>query len=207
MGLNQSCVQRIVALPTLGHVKRSLMFFGAGVIVIMLFNCFVGIGKMQSIFEKFTLIALLYIFPFLAMYALYHDCDPITLGYVQKADKMMPFFVEDIAGHLIGVPGIFISSVFSAALSTMSANLNALAGIVYLDYIKPYIKHTERKANYIMRGFICACGVYSIVGGLVVEQFSSILQLIYSIGGVTMGAVFGVYVLGMLVPRVHGRVS
>ncbi|XP_054091959.1 sodium-coupled monocarboxylate transporter 1 isoform X2 [Zeugodacus cucurbitae] len=185
VGLNQSCVQRVVALPTLGHVRRSLLLFGIGVFVIMILNCFVGI----------------------TMYALYHDCDPLTRGYVQKADKMMPFFVQDIAGHLKGMPGIFISSVFSAALSTTSASLNALAGVVYMDYIKPRIKHTERRANLIMRGFICICGVYSIISGFIVEKFSSILQVTYSIGGVTLGSVFGVYMLGMLVPRAHGKAA
>lgn len=141
------------------------------------------------------------------MYALYYDCDPLTSGYVQKQDKMMPFFVQDIAGHLKGMPGIFISSVFSAALSTMSASLNALAGVVYLDYIKPRIKHTEKKANFIMRGFICVCGIYSIIAGVIVEKFSSILQVIYSISGITLGSVFGVYLLGMLIPRAHAKVS
>ncbi|XP_017488496.1 PREDICTED: sodium-coupled monocarboxylate transporter 2, partial [Rhagoletis zephyria] len=185
VGLNQSCVQRIVALPSLSHARHSLIIFGVGFLVIMFFNCFTGI----------------------IMYARYHDCDPVQQGYVQKPDKMMPFFVQDIAGHLKGIPGVFISCVFSAALSTMSANLNALAGVVYFDYIKPHVKHTERKANLIMRAFICLCGAYSIFGGLVVEKFSSILQVIYSIGGVTMGSVFGVYLLGMLVPQAHGRAA
>ncbi|XP_034485819.1 sodium-coupled monocarboxylate transporter 2 [Drosophila innubila] len=185
VGLNQSCVQRIVSLPSLAHAKRSLVFFGIGFLLIMSFNCFTGI----------------------VMYARYHDCDPLTQGVVSKLDKMMPYFVQDIMGHLTGMPGIFISCVFSAALSTLSASINSLSGIVYFDYIKPHINHTEHKANVIMKLFVFFSGIYCIFGGIVVEKFSSILQMVYSIAGISFGSVTGVFLLGMLVPRAHGRAA
>uniref|UniRef100_T1PIW0 Sodium:solute symporter family protein n=1 Tax=Musca domestica TaxID=7370 RepID=T1PIW0_MUSDO len=185
VGLNQSCVQRIVSLPSLKHARRSLIIFGFGFVMIMFFNCFTGI----------------------VMYARYHDCDPLEAGFVSKADKLMPFFVQDVVGHLKGMPGVFISCVFSAALSTMSAGMNSLAGIVYFDYIKPHIKHTERRANLTMKTLVLLTGLYCILAGTVVEKFSSILQIVYSIGGVTFGSVFGVFLLGMLVPKAHGRAA
>ncbi|KAH8418032.1 hypothetical protein KR222_010824 [Zaprionus bogoriensis] len=185
VGLNQSCVQRIVSLPSLAHARRSLIFFGFGFVLIMTFNCFTGI----------------------VMYARYHDCDPLTLGQVSKLDKMVPYFVEDIMGHLSGMPGVFISCVFSAALSTLSASINSLSGIVYFDYIKPHIHHTEHRANVIMKLFVFFSGIYCIFGGIVVEKFNSILQIVYSIGGISFGAVTGVFLLGMLVPRAHGRAA
>lgn len=141
------------------------------------------------------------------MYARYHDCDPLAAGFVSKADKLMPFFVQDVVGHLKGMPGVFISCVFSAALSTMSAGMNSLAGVVYFDYVKPHIRHTEGRANFIMKTFVFIMGVYCILAGTVVEKFSSILQMVYSIGGVTFGSVFGVFMFGMLVPKAHGRAA
>ncbi|KAI8124518.1 Sodium-coupled monocarboxylate transporter 2 [Lucilia cuprina] len=185
VGLNQSCVQRIVSLPTLKHARHSLIIFGFGFVIIMAFNCITGI----------------------VMYARYHDCDPLAAGFVEKADKLMPFFVQDVVGHLKGMPGVFISCVFSAALSTMSASMNSLAGIVYFDYIKPRIKHTERRANLIMKALVLFTGVYCILAGVIVEKFTSILQMVYSIGGVTFGAVFGVFMMGMLVPKAHGKAA
>jgi len=38
---------------------------------------------------------------------------------VSKPDKMMPFFVQDIMGHLAGMPGVFISCVFSAVFTVI----------------------------------------------------------------------------------------
>ncbi|KAH8311678.1 hypothetical protein KR044_007448 [Drosophila immigrans] len=185
VGLNQSCVQRIVSLPSLAHARRSLVLFGFGFILIMTFNCYTGI----------------------VMYARYHDCDPLSLGTVSKLDKMVPYLVQDVMGHLTGMPGVFISCVFSAALSTLSASINSLSGIVYFDYIKPHIHHTEHKANVIMKLFVFFAGIYCIFGGMIVEQFGSILQMVYSIGGMSFGSVAGVFLLGMLVPRSHGRAA
>lgn len=52
---SQSCVQRIVALPTLADSRLSLVLFCIGVIFIMFINFSTGI----------------------IMYAYYHDCDPL----------------------------------------------------------------------------------------------------------------------------------
>jgi len=84
VGLNQSCVQRIVSLPSLGHARRSLVLFGFGFILIMFFNCFTGI----------------------VIYSRFHDCDPIQSGHVSKVDKMVPYFVQDTVGNLWGMPGV-----------------------------------------------------------------------------------------------------
>uniref|UniRef100_T1PG30 Sodium:solute symporter family protein n=1 Tax=Musca domestica TaxID=7370 RepID=T1PG30_MUSDO len=183
IGLNQSCVQRIVSLPSMENARRALILTGIGVLIIMGFNSFSGI----------------------VMFARYAGCDPIKAGIVQKPDKMMPFFVQDIMGHLKGMPGVFISCVFSAALSTMSANLNSLAGVVYFDYIKPFIRHTDERANTIMKIFVVAMGSYCILGGLVVQKFNSILQTIVTITSLSYGAVIGVFLVGMFVPRVNGK--
>ncbi|XP_055905825.1 sodium-coupled monocarboxylate transporter 1-like [Eupeodes corollae] len=183
IGLSQVCVQRIVALPSLGQAKKSLFIFAIGFIFVMFFNCFTGI----------------------IMYSMYHDCDPLKIKIVDKPDKMMPFFVQDVVGHLKGMPGLFISCVFSAALSAMSASMNSLAGIFYFDYVKPFVNHSERKANLSMKGFILFTGFFCVAAGFLVEKSASLLQTIMTIGGVVQGAMVGVFMLGFLVPKANGK--
>ncbi|XP_050086804.1 sodium-coupled monocarboxylate transporter 2-like [Anopheles aquasalis] len=180
LGLSQSCVQRIVAVPSMNHARSALWIFCVGFFIITSLNCFTGI----------------------VMFAKYFDCDPIKVGLVQKADKLLPFFVQDVVGNLKGMPGVFISCVFSAGLSTMSANLNSLAGLVYEDYIRPYklFKHTDASANLTMKVLILVSGVYCIAMGLIVEQFGHLLQMVVTIASVTQGAVMGIFCLGMLWP-------
>lgn len=185
IGLNQSCVQRIVSLPTFGQAKKALIIAGLGMFIIMAVNCFTGI----------------------IMFARYYGCDPMLAGMVSKPDKMMPFFIQDIMGKLMGMPGLFISCVFSAALSTLSATLNSLAGVIYFDYIRPFIRHTEARANALMKLAIIVMGCYCIVGGFVVQNFSSIIQTVVTITGINTGAVVGVFFLGMLYPRANSKVA
>lgn len=52
----------------------------------------------------------------LLIYAYYYKCDPITRGTIHKSDQLLPYFVMHIAAPLPGMPGLFVSGVFSAAL-------------------------------------------------------------------------------------------
>lgn len=183
IGFNQSCVQRVVALPSLRHAQISLTIFVIGLVAVM-----------GSVFLTGFVV-----------FAIYADCDPIKTGDVEKADKIVPYFVQNIAGHITGMSGLFIACVFSAALSTISANLNSLSGIIYFDYIRPRIQHTEEKANFIMKCLVVLTGIYCIASGLVVERFQSILQFCLTISGVAFGSLFGVFMMGILVPKAHSK--
>lgn len=58
LGLNQSCVQRIVSVPSIDHARKALWIFATGFFVIMTINCSTGI----------------------VMFARYFDCDPVKAG-------------------------------------------------------------------------------------------------------------------------------
>lgn len=177
---NQSCVQRLISLPTLEKAKRSMYIFLIGFLLILLFN--VGTG--------------------IIMYAFYHNCDPVQAKIVTKYDKLMPRFVQDVAGHIIGMPGIFISCVFSASLSTISAGLHAISGIIYNDYIRPLrlFPNTDANANRAMRITIFALGTFCGFSGILIERFKSVFQVINTVASMTTGTIFGVFTMGILYP-------
>lgn len=120
----------------------------------------------------------------------------------------MPYFVNDLVGNVGGMPGLFIACVFSASLSTVSAYLNSLAGLIYKDYIckVPGFKHSESNANVIMKSTIVVIGVYTLVMGLLLENSPSMFQVLYTLAGITQGVVFGVFTLGMFYPKANCRV-
>lgn len=163
------------------------MIFFVGIVVIMAINTGTGI----------------------IMYSFYHGCDPIKAGYVSKPDHLLPRFVQDLAGQFIpGMPGIFISCVFSASLSCVSANMHAMSGIIYSDYIRSLklFKHNDRNANRSMRITIAVLGMMCAGGSFLVENFRSIFQLMGTIAGTVTGAKFGVFTLGMLYPWANQKV-
>lgn len=43
-------------------------------------------------------------------------CDPRASGLITADDQLLPAYVMEIAHHLHGIPGLFISGIFGAAL-------------------------------------------------------------------------------------------
>lgn len=104
--------------------------------------------------------------------------------------------------------GIFISCVFSASLSTVSAVLHAISGIIYNDYIRPrkWITHSDANANFSMRLIIFILGTFCSLSGFIVERFGSIFQTVTTVCGMATGAIFGVFTMGMLYPWANKQV-
>lgn len=73
---------------------------------------------------------------------------------VARSDKILPYYVLDVAANVPGLPGLFLAGLVSAGLSTMSAGLNTVTGIIYEDFIDPWMPESndkETKAANIMK--------------------------------------------------------
>lgn len=84
-----------------------------------------------------SIMSLILCFSGLAIYAKYHDCDPLEAGRITSTDQLMPFYVMNMLSMYPGLPGLFIAGIFSAGLSTVSATHNSLAAVILEDYIRP----------------------------------------------------------------------
>lgn len=133
----------------------------------------------------------------------------LFLQIIDKADKMVPRFVQDVVGDISGMTGIFISCVFSASLSTVSAHLNTIAGVLYMDFIRPMniVRHTDKNANRIMKLLVFVTGSLYVLGVWVIEKIPSCFQAIYMVEGMTIGSTFGVFSFGMMYPWANRHVS
>eukprot|EP00057_Strongylocentrotus_purpuratus_P026355 XP_011680829.1 PREDICTED: sodium-coupled monocarboxylate transporter 2-like [Strongylocentrotus purpuratus] len=76
------------------------------------------------------------IFSGVVMYVYYVDCDPYTQGVVMSKDQIMPLMVMDLFGDMPGLPGLFLSAVVSASISTLSSGVNSLAALSGEDGVK-----------------------------------------------------------------------
>ncbi|XP_041376730.1 sodium-coupled monocarboxylate transporter 1-like [Gigantopelta aegis] len=77
----------------------------------------------------------------LVLFAYYHDCDPLFSRRVSKPDQIVPLFMMDILSFAPGLPGLFVSCIFSAALSTVSSGINSLAAVTLIDFITPALNN------------------------------------------------------------------
>ncbi|XP_063916914.1 sodium-coupled monocarboxylate transporter 2-like isoform X2 [Zophobas morio] len=141
----------------------------------------------------------------LVAYSKYKDCDPLTSHLITKHDQLFPFFVTEIGGSLPGVPGLFIAAICSAALSSMSSNLNALSGVMYKDVVCEFLKKkpSDKQATNILKiivlviGLLCSCLVFAM------EGLGEVFTVSSTIWGITQGPILGAFTLGVLFPKAN----
>ncbi|XP_049819958.1 sodium-coupled monocarboxylate transporter 2 isoform X2 [Aethina tumida] len=184
--VNQGCVQKFLSLPTYGKAKLSVVLFIMGMSIVTLFSVFTG----------------------LIMYAKYYQCDPFTSKAIKKHDQILPYYVLDVAGSIPGLPGLFIAGIFCAALSTLSATLNCMAGTIYEDFlVKLLPEHTEKTTASILKLIVLITGIVCTALVYVIEMFESVLPTAFTFGGITGGPTVALFTMGMLMPHIKGKAA
>lgn len=113
-----------------------------------------------------------------------------------------------ILGVYPGLAGLFVSGVFSAALSSLSTGLNSLACVILEDFIKPRTSKSlsEHQTAIILRVIVVVFGIGCIALVFVVEKLGTVLQLATTLGAVTQGPMLGLYTLGTCTPWINANV-
>ena len=148
----------------------------------------------------------LFLFIGVALACFYDLFPPETPFGPDDNDKVFPSF---IVHHLpIGVVGIVVAAVFSAAMSTLSSSLNASAAAAVNDFYLPWSKHkpSQKRLLRISRRLTIAFGLVQI-GVAVVGQLlrQSVVESVMAIAGFTTGVILGVFFLGVLTGGVTQR--
>ncbi|KAG7214205.1 hypothetical protein KM043_001548 [Ampulex compressa] len=178
--VNQAMVQRCLSMPNLGRSNATITIMAFGIISIVSLSCYTGI----------------------VIFAAFHECDPISTKQIGKSDQLLPFFVMEMARAIPGLAGLFVSGVFSAALSTMSTGLNSMSGVIYEDMIKPCLRRgiSDVAASRIMKLTVVLIGVVCVALVFLVEKLGGLIQAGKSLSGITAGPLLGIFSLGMFFP-------
>ncbi|XP_053611489.1 sodium-coupled monocarboxylate transporter 1-like [Plodia interpunctella] len=180
--VNQTMVQRYLALPTLRGAKWAVFLFCIGLSILYCFCIYCG----------------------LLIYARFYNCDPLQTKLAKAKDQLLPLLVMDILSDIPGLPGVFVAGIFSAALSSLSTSLNSMSAVVLEDFYKPFNRKplTDRQSNWLMKGVVVLLGVLCVALVFIVEKMGTILQLTMTLEAMTMGPQFGVFTMGILMPWV-----
>uniref|UniRef100_A0A336K9Y8 CSON001903 protein n=1 Tax=Culicoides sonorensis TaxID=179676 RepID=A0A336K9Y8_CULSO len=184
-GICQTMIQRYVSLPTLQNARQAIWIFTGGVVLLLGFSMYNG----------------------LLLYAIYHDCDPLTTGLAKKEDQLVPLLVMQELGSYPGLAGCFIAGIFSASLSSLSTGLNSIAAVILVDFIKPNKKSalSEKKTAFIMKGTVIVTGLISTGLVFIVEKLGTVLELAIKFIGVTYGPLIGIFTIGLTMPYIDGK--
>src|SRR5207302_9520034 len=128
----QLIVQRVLACGTVADGRKALCL--SAVLVFPLFLIFLLVGVMLWVFYKGTGHPLQIELP---------DARP----GIKKNDFIFPIFMMTEVPHLL--KGCLIVAILSAAMSSISSAITALASVSTMDFIKPIVK--GRSEDYFLR--------------------------------------------------------
>ncbi len=131
----------------------------------------------------------------------FHLQHPELGGAAMNSDRVFPRFIVEFLPT--GVRGLLIAGVFAASMSTVSSILNSLATVTVRDFYEPLArgKGTVNLARLATVVFGCAATGLSVYAG----SFGTILVAQGKIRNFFGGSLVGVFLLGLIFPRVNGN--
>ena len=175
-GTEQLMVQRLLAARNEGESRLALLSSWA--VIFFQFALFLVIG--------------------ICLYVYYGDN---KIAMPKDTDSIYPAFLWD---HLPrGIAGLTIAAILAAAMSNLSAALNALASTTVLDFVKPMATKPRSEADYLKlaKWITIVWGVVLFVIGLWSRGTESVLETGLGIASIVYGSLLGVFLLGLLTKR------
>uniref|UniRef100_A0A8C1Z8M8 Solute carrier family 5 member 12 n=1 Tax=Cyprinus carpio TaxID=7962 RepID=A0A8C1Z8M8_CYPCA len=117
---------------------------------------------------------------------------------------LMPYFVMEILSAFPGLPGLFVTCAFSGTLSTVAASINALATVMYEDFVSQCFRDlSNRAANWINKVW---CSVSPDLLAVAASYMGGIVQPLV-VTGMCGGPMLGLFSLGILFPVPNLKVN
>jgi SSS family solute:Na+ symporter len=172
-GTDQLIVQRLLAARNQRDSRAALL--SSWVLVAAQFTLFLVIGVCLF-----------------ALYQLRHLQPPAVM------DRIYPLFVWTGLPH--GIAGLVMAAILAAAMSNLSAALNALASTTVIDFLSGAGLRPATLA--LPRAITLLWGAILFGVALLARHWGSVLQAGLSIASVLYGSLLGVFLLGVLTKRV-----
>ena len=145
----------------------------------------------------------LFMFIGTGLYAFYQS-GAATLPEGIRPDAVFPYFIMNEMP--VGVVGLIIAALMSAAISSLDADLNCLAAIGVDDYYKR-LRPGATDAQTLRMGKILV--VLSGLGAMAVACIyvnlggEGVLGMVFALYAIFSGGIAGMFLLGILVPRAN----
>jgi SSS family transporter len=151
------------------------------------------LGSWIVIFVQFTLFLLIGILLFV-YYGDQHLAAP------PQKDRIYPAFVWH--NLPVGMAGLIIAAILAAAMANLSAALNSLASTTVVDFYRARAQQvSEEAALKLARLATVAWGAVLLAIAIAARHSKSVLETGLTIGSIPMGALLGVFLLGVLTRR------
>lgn len=105
-----------------------------------------------------------------------------------------------------GLIGLLIAVILSAAMSSTSSEINALATTTTMDLIKRnYGNIDEKKIVYLTKVFTLLWGICAIIIACVAFLADNLIQLVNIIGSIFYGNVLGIFLIALFTKKIRSH--
>ena len=177
--LSQTSVQRLSSVPTIRGAKVVLYIAGITFAVSLFLASLEGVVVYAYFFNK--------------------GCDPIAAKFLKNLNQIIPFTVMDLFSGIPGLPGLFISALAAASLSTISSALNSMAAITYKDLVKVFFPRvTEETGTHVSKTCVVLFGIIAVGIAFISSVINMpLIQIILIFAGAFGGPVNGLFLLSI----------
>ncbi len=118
---------------------------------------------------------------------------------------VFPTFV--VQNMPMGIIGLLIAAIFAAAMSSIAAELNALATATTIDFYRRLYRPEATDAHYVAVGRISTFvwGLFACFVAIFAVNLGSLIEVVNVFGSFFYGSLLGVFVLAFAVKRANSR--
>jgi len=117
-------------------------------------------------------------------------------------------FITFILNYLpIGIVGLLLAVILSAAMSSTAGELNALASTTVIDFYKRIWKPEASEKHYLLvsRLFTLFWGLMAILFAVLAQLVDNLIQAVNILGSLFYGTILGIFVVAFFLPHVKSK--
>ncbi len=179
-GTDQMLVQRYMSARSQRGAGTALIL--SGFVVLLQFGLFLLLGIALGCF---------------------YTQNPPVIPFERTDQVFATFIVKELPAN-VGIIGLLLAAVFSAAMSTLSSSLNSSAAAIVNDFslVGP-AGDSDRRALWATRGFTVLFGIVQMLVAIQAQKYSeSVVGDALAVAGFAAGLLLGLFALGVLTRRV-----
>ncbi len=114
-------------------------------------------------------------------------------------------FLHFILNQLpIGLVGLLLAVIFSAAMSSTASEINALAGTSMIDFVKRF-KHIPAEKDVLFSKLSSlAWGILAIIFAMAASLFDNLIEAVNILGSLFYGTILGVFLTAFMLKWIKG---
>jgi solute:Na+ symporter, SSS family len=124
---------------------------------------------------------------------------------VKDTDYVFITFVMNYLPH--GIIGLLLAVIFSAAMSSTSSELNALASTTTIDMYKRSVEKKGGEKNYLKASklFTILWGVIAILFATTASLFENLIEAVNILGSIFYGTILGIFLVAFYLKYIQSN--